>query len=86
MKRVVLAMSGGVDSSVAVFLLKKKGYSVIGITFKMWPKGLCGSHDLKNCCSLESINDARFICAKLGIPHYVIDCERLFKKEVIDFF
>lgn len=79
-------MSGGVDSSVTAYLLKKKGYSAIGITFKLWPKNLCGSHGLKSCCSLEAINDARSVCVKLGIPHYVIDCEKLFKKEVIDYF
>lgn len=79
-------MSGGVDSSVAAYLLKKKGYSVIGITLKIWPKSLCGSHDSKSCCSLEAIDQARLVCAKLGIPHYVIDCEKQFKKEVIDYF
>lgn len=79
-------MSGGVDSSVAAYLLKKIGYSVIGITFKLWPKELCGSHGEKSCCSLEAINDARSVCHKLDIPHYVLDCEELFKREVIDYF
>ncbi|NQT90638.1 MAG: tRNA 2-thiouridine(34) synthase MnmA [Candidatus Omnitrophica bacterium] len=85
-KQVILAMSGGVDSSVAAHLLKEKGYSVIGITFKLWPKGFCGMHGAKSCCSVESIDDARSVCAKLDIPHYVINCAKLFKKEVIDYF
>jgi tRNA-specific 2-thiouridylase len=85
-KAVILAMSGGVDSSVCAHLLKKKGYSVIGITFKFWSEEFCGKHGTKSCCSLEAINDARGICAKLNIPHYVIDCETLFKEEVIGYF
>lgn len=85
-KRVVLAMSGGVDSSVAAHLLKRTGYSVIGVTFKVWPRSLCGSSRPKSCCSFDAINDARSTCSKLGIPHYVLNCEKLFRKEVIDYF
>ena len=85
-KRVVLAMSGGVDSSVAAYLLKKRGFSVIGITFKVWPKGVCMKQDKKSCCSLDAINDARQACREFDIPHYVIDCEKEFKKLVIDSF
>ncbi len=55
MSKVVVAMSGGVDSSVAAFLLKKEGHEVIGITMQLWPKGLCGKHAEKSCCSLEAI-------------------------------
>ena len=79
-------MSGGVDSSVAAYLLKKQGYSVIGMTFKIWPKSLCGKHGEKSCCSQEAINDARRVCEKLKIPHYVIDCEEVFKDKVINHF
>ena len=85
-KTVILAMSGGVDSSVAAYLLQKKGYSVIGITFKLWPKSFCGAHSAKSCCSLESIDSARGVCSRLNILHYVIECSKLFKKEVIGQF
>ncbi|MFC1807858.1 tRNA 2-thiouridine(34) synthase MnmA [Candidatus Omnitrophota bacterium] len=85
-RKVILGMSGGVDSCVAAHLLKEKGYDVLGVTFKVWPKSLCGTHDSKNCCSVDAITDARTTCAKLNIPHYVIDCQKEFKKLVIDDF
>lgn len=84
--KVILAMSGGVDSSVSAFILKKRGYSVTGLTFRVWPKSLCGKHAGRSCCSMDAIHDARLVCAKLDIPHYVVDCQGLFQKEVIDDF
>ncbi len=82
-KSVVLAMSGGVDSSVAAYLLKSEGYSVIGITFKVLPKSSCGKQSRKSYCSSDATDDARQVCQKLGIPHYVIDCAKEFKKKII---
>jgi len=85
-KTVLLAMSGGVDSSVAAYLLKSKGYNVIGVTFKLWQGSDCSDHERKSCCSSDSIEDAKEACAKFGIPHYVIDYAEQFKAEVIDRF
>ena len=85
-KRVLVAMSGGVDSSVAAAILKEKGYEVIGATMKIWPKEHCEAHKEKSCCSLRDIEDARKVCDVLGIRHYVLNFEKVFKEKVIDYF
>ncbi len=82
MKRVLLGMSGGVDSSVSAILLKEAGYEVIGATMELWQD----NNREKGCCSSSAINDAKKVCDKLGIKHYVIDCKEEFKKYVIDDF
>ncbi len=84
--RVVVAMSGGVDSSAAAALLVRRGYEVIGITIKLWPKEECGFQRETSCCSLEAIRDARFVADRLKIPFYVLDLHNEFKKNVIDYF
>jgi len=84
--RVLVAMSGGVDSSVAAAILKKEGYEVIGATMKIWPRQLCGQQKEKACCSLKDIEDARKVCNRLDIRHYVLNLENDFSKAVIDYF
>lgn len=83
-ERVLVAMSGGVDSSVAAALLVQQGYDVVGATMKLF----CYGDDVpdKPCCSLDSINDARRVCEQLGIPHYVLNLETRFGEDVIDNF
>ncbi|MBK9248019.1 MAG: tRNA 2-thiouridine(34) synthase MnmA [Ignavibacteria bacterium] len=86
--RVIVGMSGGVDSSVAAALLVEQGYDVIGITIKTYKYEDVGGNvgNDSTCCSLDGINDARRVCMKLGIPHYVVDFTERFKREVIDYF
>jgi tRNA-specific 2-thiouridylase len=86
-KKVLVGMSGGVDSSVAVALLQEQGYDVLGVTLKLYDYA-----DLKfeppdgGCCTLELIDDARMVCDRLGVPHYVIDLQKAFARNVIDDF
>lgn len=82
-KRVLVAMSGGVDSSVAAALLKQQGYDVIGITMEIWPSK---TDDFGGCCSASAVIDAKNVANKLGIPHYVLNFKKQFEKTVIDDF
>lgn len=84
--KIVCAMSGGVDSSLAAAILKRKGYDVIGVTFRMWPKEECGASFGRACCNLEAVTRARAVAGDLKIPYYVVDFSEAFKKEVIDYF
>ncbi len=84
-KRVLLGMSGGVDSSVSAVLLKEKGYEVIGATMELWQDEL-ESNSEKSCCSYSAINDAKRVCDMLDIPHYVLNCKEEFKTHVVDNF
>ncbi len=83
--RVVVAMSGGVDSSVTAALLKAEGYDVVGVTLQLYDHG-AATHRPGACCAGQDIHDARMVAAKIGIPHYVLDYESRFKQEVIDRF
>ncbi len=77
-------MSGGVDSSVAAALLARDGYDVVGVTFNQWPAELMARSTGNGCCTPDTIDDARRVCAILGVPHYVIDYRREFESAVID--
>jgi tRNA-specific 2-thiouridylase len=83
-ERVLVAMSGGVDSSVAAAMLVEQGYDVVGATMKLF----CHDEDLPDrpCCSLDSVNDARRVCQQLGVPHYVLNLESAFGRDVVENF
>lgn len=83
--RVVVAMSGGVDSSVVAGILKHEGYDVVGVTLQLYDHG-AATHRAGSCCAGQDIDDARRVSETLGIPHYVLDYEARFKAAVIDPF
>jgi tRNA-specific 2-thiouridylase len=83
--RVVVAMSGGVDSSVTAALLKAEGYDVVGVTLQLYDHG-AATHRKGACCAGQDIYDARSVAERIGIPHYVLDYESRFKEAVIDRF
>ncbi|MFC1980404.1 tRNA 2-thiouridine(34) synthase MnmA [Chloroflexota bacterium] len=82
-KRAVVAMSGGVDSSIAASLLKEAGYEVIGVTMQIWPPD---KQAFGGCCGLEAVEDAKTVAYKLDIPHYVMNFRDIFARRVIDDF
>ena len=79
-EKVVVGMSGGVDSSVAAYLLKEQGYDVIGVTMQIWP------HENNSCCGITAAEDARRVAQLLEIPFYVMNFEDIFQEKVIDYF
>ncbi len=84
--RVVVAMSGGVDSSVCAALLHNQGYDVVGITLRLYDHGQALALESKTCCAGQDINDARTVAYNLGFPHYVLDYESKFRQSVIEDF
>ena len=85
--KVLVAMSGGIDSSVAALMLHNEGYEVIGITMKTWDYASSGgSKKETGCCSLDSINDARTLAVNLGFPHYILDIRAEFGEHIINNF
>ncbi|MEW6724616.1 MAG: tRNA 2-thiouridine(34) synthase MnmA [Bacillota bacterium] len=84
-ERIVVAMSGGVDSSLAAYLLKEAGYEVIGITMQIWPNNAPASHE-GGCCSLAAVSDARRVADQLDIAYYVLNMQEAFEHSVIRYF
>lgn len=86
-KKVVVGMSGGVDSSVAAYLLKEQGYDVIGVTMQIWQdEERTAEEENGGCCGLSAVDDARRVADDLGIPYYVMNFKKEFKENVIDYF
>ena len=87
MRKVVVGLSGGVDSSVAAYLLKEQGYDVIGVTMQIWQdEEQAVQEENGGCCGLSAVDDARRVAAKLDIPYYVMNFKNEFKERVIDYF
>ena len=85
--KVVVGMSGGVDSSVAAWLLKEQGYDVIGVTMQIWQdEDNVVQEENGGCCGLSAVDDARRVAASIGIPYYVMNFKQEFQKNVIDYF
>ena len=86
-KKVVVGMSGGVDSSVAAWLLKEQGYDVIGVTMQIWQDEDAEVQEAEGgCCGLSAVDDARRVAMDLGIPYYVMNFKEEFRKNVMDYF
>ncbi len=85
-KRIVVAMSGGVDSSVAAALLQEQGYEVIGVTMQLWGKDVCVSSGTRLCCSVRDALDAKAVAKRLGIRHETLELVEAFREHVIDYF
>ena len=84
---MVVAMSGGVDSSVAALLLQRQGYDVVGVTMKLYSLDQADLPDYyRGCCTVDDVEDARIVCHRLGIPHYILNVQREFQDHVIDYF
>ena len=86
--KVLVAMSGGVDSSTALYRILEQGYDAIGVTMKLWEYQAVGGNPGKHvsCCSLESFNNAKLVCEQLNVPHYTLDHQLAFRNTVVDNF